>query len=118
MKLFIERVIPLVRARKTTPLRLRVFAPVADGLAWACNVELSMRGRLVVGPITLYGADSVQALLCAMSIAILRIEVMMLTTKSTADGEWLDDLRKLRPVHVLPRSLAAPPAKRRVAARR
>jgi hypothetical protein len=117
MKPFVERLIPLVRGRKTTPLRLRVFAPVADGLAWACNVELSIRGKVVIGPITLYGADSVQALLCAMSIAVLRIEVMMLTTKSTADGESIDDLRKLRPVHVLPRAFAAP-AKRRVAARR
>ncbi len=117
MKPFVERVIPLVRARKTTPLRLRVFAPVADGLAWACNVELSIRGKPVVDPITLYGADSVQALLCAMSIAVLRIEVMLLTTKSSVDRESFDDLRKLRPVHVLPRALAAP-AKRPSAARR
>ena len=94
MAVFVERTLTARKGRTRKMLTLRVHAPRPDGTAFRCRAEL-LAGSKRVWPKTPFrgmgGADSWQALVLTMRIAVLQLVLFERETAMRIDeDDWMD----------------------------
>ena len=93
---FVVRTIQMATVRGQEEVVLRVCCPVRAKGAYRCDYEISM-GREVLRASKAYGEDSLQALLLALSLLAIEMELALRKAGGSVDPNLLTDLLRLRP---------------------